>query len=166
MPIEFVWTKELDESFELKQFANGLLERAQENQQQDGYVQSCVFLITEGDVRCYSVSFAGYEEKEAAYGEVVRKASELRAVAIVTLNDAYIGSKYDPDEGYEWGQVAAAPKGECLFVTISGPGLENWTKEIKYRRDPDGIVFDPPEEERNSFIGLLGEWSRKGQKVN
>jgi len=87
-------------------------------------------------------------------------------VAIVTLNDAYVGTKYDPDEEYEWGQVAADPKGECLFVTISGPDLENWTKEVQYRRGSDGLVFSSPVEERNALIGLLGEWSSNRQRAN
>lgn len=165
MPIELVWRSALDEAFDVKQFASGLLERAQENLRQDGYVQAAIFLVTGTEVQCYSVSFSGYGEKESAYDEVVRKARELNAQAIVTLNDAFIGGKYDPEK-YEWGQAAADPKGECLFVTISGPGLENWTKEIEYRRGADGIVFCPPTEERKSFIGTLGEWSRKGRRVN
>jgi hypothetical protein len=165
MPVERVWSKTFDEIIDVKEFASGVLDRAQENLQQDDYVQSAVFLVTDTEVQCYSVSFSGYEEKEATYDEVVQKAREISALAIVTLNDAYIGDKYDADK-YEWGKAAADPKGECLFVTISGPGLENWTKEIEYRRGPDGIVFSPAEEERNSFIGMLGEWSRKGQKVN
>jgi hypothetical protein len=162
MPIELVWNSGLDEGFDVKQFAFGLLERAQENLQHDGYVQSAVFLVTGTEVQCYSVSFVGYAEKENTYHEVVQKAGELNALAIVTLNDAFIGGKYDP-ETYEWGQAAANPRGECLFVTISGPGLENWTKEIEYSRKPEGIVFATPTERRKSFIGKLGEWSEKGQ---
>jgi hypothetical protein len=165
MAIQIAWSKHRDDDFDLKQFASGLLKRAEQSLQEDGYVQSAVFLITNTDVQCCSVEFDGHGEKEASYEEVVRKAHEIEAEAIVTLNDAYMGEKYDPAT-YEWGQAAKDPKGECLFVTISGPGLQNWTKEIEYRRGPDGIVFSPLEEESNSFIGFLGEWSRKGQRVN
>ena len=164
MPIEMVWNSSHDGTFDVKQFASELLERAKENLQEDGHVQPGVFLITGTEVLCYSVSFSEYEEKEAAYGEIVRKARELNAQAIVTLNDAFIGDKHDGD--YEWGEIGKNPKGECVFVTVSGPDLENWTKETEYRRGPDGIVFAAPAEERNSFIGILGDWSRKGQRVN
>lgn len=163
--IEMVWSMERDDAFDVRQFASGLLERAQQNLKEDGFVQSAVFLVTECAVQCYSVSFSGYEEKEAAYDEVVRKARELEAEALVTVNDAFVGGNCDTEK-YEWGQAAKNPKGECLFVTVSGPRIENWTKEIEYRRGPEGIVFSPPEEEQNSFIGFLGEWSKKGQRVN
>jgi len=166
MPIELVWSAKLEGDFDLKRFASGLLERAQENLRQDGYVQSAVFLLTNTDLQCYSVAFSGYKEKEGTYEEVFQKAREGNAVAIVTLNDAYVGTKLDPDEEYEWGQVAADPKGECLFVTISGPDLENWTKEVQYRRGPDGLCFSSPVEERNALIGLLGEWSSNHQRAN
>lgn len=162
MPIEFVDRWPLDDVLDLKKFAKGLIERAKENLQQDGYLQSGVFLITDSEVYCYSVSFSGYDQKEFAYGEAVQKAQELGALAIVTLNDAFIGDKYAP-ENYEWGQAAADPKGECIFVTLSGPGLENWTIEVEYRREPGGIVFSPPTEEEKSFYrpawGLVEERS-------
>jgi len=165
MPIELVDSWPLDDVLDLKKFAKGLIERAKENLEQDGYLQSAVFLVTDSDVHCYSVCFSGYEQKESAYDEAVQKAREFGALAIVTLNDAFIGDK-DTPENYEWGQVAADPKGECIFVTFSGPGLENWTIEVEYRREPGGLVFSPPTEEEKSFIGLLGDWSKKGQRVN
>lgn len=167
MPIELVWTKELDGAFDLRQIANELLKSAKENLQKDGYLQSGVFIVTKTELHCYSVAFAGYEEKECAYGEAVLKAHDLGATAIVTLNDAFVGRKLDPDEKYEWGQVASDPKGECIFLTISGPGLKNYTNEIEYRRVPDGFEFSSPKEEEDSFIGILGEWSStKSQRVN
>ena len=165
MPIEIVWSLVRGEEFDLKQFASGLLERAKEHLQGDGYVQSAVFLVTSSEVQCYSVSFEGFDEKDITYREVVQRAREVDAQAIVTLNDAFVGDGASSTD-YEWGQIAKDPKGECLFLTVSGPGLENWTKEIEYRRGPSGIVFSPPIEERNSFIGMLGDWSRKGQRVN
>jgi hypothetical protein len=158
MPIEMVWSMLRDEAFDVKQFASGLLDRAQENLRQDGYVQPAVFLITADEVQCWSLSFNRYQEKETTYDEIVKKARELNAEAIVTLNDAFVGAKYDPAT-YEWGQAARDPKGECIFVTVSGPDLENWTKEIEHHRETDGIVFSRATEERQC-------WSRKGQRVN
>jgi len=73
MPIELVWSAKLEGDLDLKRFASGLLERAQENLRQDGYVQSAVFLLTNTDLQCYSVAFSGNEEKEGAYEEVVQK---------------------------------------------------------------------------------------------
>jgi hypothetical protein len=164
MPIEMVWTLEREDGLDLKQFASGLLERAKEHLQGDGYVQSAVFLVTSSEVQCYSVSFAGSEEKDATYREVVQRAREVDAHAIITLNDAYVGDE-SSSTGYEWGQIAKDPKGECLFLTVSEPGLENWTKEIEYRREHDGIVFSPPTEELNSFIGMLGDGREKANEL-
>lgn len=167
MPIELVWTKELDEAVDLEQFANRLLESAKDNLRKDGYIQSGVFIITDAELHSYSVAFSGNDEKESAYGEAVQKARQLGALAIITLNDAYIGTKYEPKEEYEWGQVAADPKGECIFLTISGPGLKNHTKQIEYCRGPNGIEFSPPKEEQDSFIGVLGDWSSlRSERIN
>jgi hypothetical protein len=166
MPLELAWSSELEEVFDLKNFANGVLERAKESLQKDGYLQSGVFIITDTEVQCYSVSFSGHEEKEATYGEVVGKARDLNALAIVTLNDAFLGDKCDPEK-YVWGQAASNPKGECILVTISGPGMKNCTKEIEYHRTPEGIEFEASTEDEDSSIGILQEWSSlKAQRVN
>lgn len=165
MPTELVWSVVREDEFDAKRFASELLDRAQENLRQDGYVQPAAFLVTAEEVQCWSVSFNGYQEKEATYNEIVKKACELDAEVIVTLNDAFIGNKYDAAT-YEWGEAARDPKGECIFVTTSGPGLENWTKEVAYHRSKDGIVFSAATEEKNSFIGMLGDWSKQGQRVN
>src|SRR5215475_3454705 len=134
MPIEMVWSVARNEEFDAKQFASGLLVSAKENLRQDGYLQAGVFLVTPTEVQGYSVAFSGFEEKEATYEEVIHKAHELNVEAIITLNDAFLGDKDKYASGnYEWGQAAADPKGECIFVSISGPGLENWTMEIEYR---------------------------------
>jgi hypothetical protein len=167
MPIEMVWSVGRDEAFDAREFASGILDRAKENLRHDGYVQAAVFIVTANEVQCYSVAFSGYEEKEATYNEVVKKAHELNANLIITLNDAFLGDKDKYETGnYEWGQVAADPKGECIFVSISGPGLENWTLEMEYRRQPSGVSFSSPVEERKSSVGFLGNWSKKGQRVN
>ncbi len=161
MPIEPIWTKEIDEDFDSHEFASNLLEGAKENLRTDGFIQAAVFLVTSTELHCFSVSFEGYEQKEAAYAEAVRVGRELGACAIVTLNDAYLGKdKYDPEK-YQWGDAAANPSGECVLVTVSGPGQENWQKQVTYQRGPDGITFGEVFEESNAFIGVLGEWSKK-----
>jgi hypothetical protein len=68
-----VWSSIHDESFDVRQFACALLEGAKENLKKDGYVQSAAFLVTNSEIRCYSVSFSGYDEKEATYCDVVEK---------------------------------------------------------------------------------------------
>ena len=165
MPIELVWTTGLEEPFDPRHFASNLLEDAKENLSRDGYLQAAIFVVTTTELHCFSVQFEGYEGKEAAYCEAIRQAQELGARAIITLNDAFVGDKYEPDK-YQWGDAAADPKGECIFVTVSGRGIENWTKEVKYHRDENGLKFDKATEENKSFIGFLGDWARSGQRVN
>jgi hypothetical protein len=111
------------------------------------------------------VQFEGYEQKQATYAEAVQRARELHAWAIMTLNDTYLGDKYD-SEKYQWGDAAANPTGECVLVTLSGPGLQTWKKSVDYQRSRDGLSFGKCVEEDNAFVGLLGDWSLSGQRVN
>jgi hypothetical protein len=82
-----VWTLTIAESFEVKPFASGLLEPGQENLRNDGYIRPAVFVAKQTELRSYRVSGSGYEQREAeaSYGEVVRKADELYALAIMTF---------------------------------------------------------------------------------
>jgi hypothetical protein len=64
MPIELVRTLTIGEGFEVKQ-SSGLLERGQENPQNDGYIQPAVFVVTPTEIRRDSVSFSDYEQREA-----------------------------------------------------------------------------------------------------
>ena len=166
MPIKRIWTTELEDAFDVEQLASRVLDNAMEALESDDFVQAAVFFVTSKELHCYSVSFTGYDEKEATYQDVVRTAQEINARALVTLNDAYTGDPktFDPAT-YEWGQLAANHKGECVFVSVSGPGLENWSKEVQYRRENGRIVFSEPEIERMSFLGLLQNWAKKGQRV-
>lgn len=167
MPIEHIWEEELQIGFEVHQFASRVLEKAMEDLESDGYLESAVFFITSTHLYCYGVTFKGYEEKEATYAEVVRLARELKAVAIVTLNDAYTGEPgtFDPDK-YQWGDLAKNHSAECIFVSVSGPGLENWSKEVQYKRDGGTFLFAEPEIERKSLLGILQDWALGGQRVN
>ena len=166
MPAVKLWTVNLPWDFDVEQFASDLLTEAQENLKNDGFLQAAAFVISATEMRCFEISFQGYEDKHATYAQVVQEAHALQATAIVTLNDTYVGDKYDP-ETYRWGDVAKNPKGEMIMVTISGPSIENITIEAPYFRGPTGISFGANEQERGTVLGILPGWATsKGERIN
>ena len=162
--VQYVWTVERQEGFDVEQYASDVLENAKQCLKDDAFLQAAVFLVTDADIRCFCVGFEGYEEKEAAYKEVIRLANELKARFIVTLNDIYLGkNRYDP-ETYEWGQPAKDPSSrEAIMVSVSGPGHQNYSKQVEYFRGPDGISFGANEEDCGGHLGMLQGWASNGE---
>ncbi len=164
--VDEAWVEPIGELFDLEEFSGALLEQAKGQLKEDGYLVARAFLVTDTKLHCLGISFDGYEQKCAAYNEVIRRARELGARAIVTLNDMYLGKeKYDPST-YNWGDLAKDPQGEAIWVTVSGPGMKNFAKVIEYFRSPDGFQFGAIEDERDFSLGLLQGWVSNGESVN
>lgn len=160
-PIQAAWTVPRTPEFELKEFALGVLEIAKENLQRDGELVPTAFLITSDQIHCMPVNFAGHEEKLAVYGELVKAARAAHAVALITVNDAFMSNKAGRDavESYYPGKLEAEKSPECIMLTVSGPGIKNWTVDIPYARGANGIEFGEVSEERGGEIGFLEDWA-------
>src|SRR5579871_2524196 len=63
------------------------------------------------------------ETKKAAFERVVSEAKEKSATAIITIADAVYGHV---DDGPPWK--------DCIFVTVSGPGIETVTLHVPYSK--------------------------------
>jgi hypothetical protein len=144
---------------DLKEYAHKVLEIAQQNLRNDGYLAPVAFLVTpEQELEIVELLFEGEEEKQQAYAELVRTARRLNAMAIITLNDA----RYEPHPGSPYtrpGQLEEEGAPECILITISGPGIESWDVISPYTRSDEGIVFGETEEHLGGQINLLGDWA-------
>jgi hypothetical protein len=160
-PIQAAWSVPRTPEFELKDFALGVLEIAKENLQRDGELVPTAFLITSDQIQCMPVNFAGHEEKLAVYGELVKAARAANAVALITVNDAFMSNKAGRDavESYYPGKLEAGKSPECIVLTVSGPGIKNWSVDVPYKRNETRIEFGEATEQTGGDIGFLEGWA-------
>jgi hypothetical protein len=152
------WIAPRDLDFSLKDFARGVLEIAKENLTNDGELHACAFVLTGESIHCCEISFSDHDEKEIEYKKLVEYARENSAIAIVSLNDAYVGT---PDDiaSYYPGKLQHLKRKECIHVCLAGPELENWSAEVPYDRSDNGIKFDAAQEFAGGEIGFLHDWA-------
>ena len=167
--LTFSWQQERDSDISPQEFASKLLNHAQELLARDGSLASAAFLITEREIHCYEVSFKDHEQKRKIYDELIVLARLENAVAVVTLNDAYTTWDATPEElkkyeNYYPGLLQKEKCPECIFMTITGPGLLNETLTIPYLHVEGEICFGELKDETGGEVGLLEGWAEKSTK--
>jgi hypothetical protein len=142
---------------DVRQSALRALEIAKQNLLGDGCLHPVALVITEDEELVFDAAFQGQEEKVAVYQRLVRFAKENNALAVVTLNDAYYGTKEDA-ENYYPGKLKAEHRPECIYLTVSGPEIPLWSITVPYTRVSGEIVFGEAEEEGGGTFNLLQGW--------
>jgi hypothetical protein len=145
---------------DLKEYAFKVLEIARENLTRDGVLEPAAFLVTADDLIIVDAGFTNEEEKQAVYGNIVQLAREKNAIALLTLNDA----RYEPDdaprrESLRPGQLEEEGAPECILLSLSGPGIENWVLLQPYERTAEGIRFGDLRETAGGQVNLLPGWA-------
>ncbi len=144
---------------DLRERAFKVLEIAKRNLQQYGVLDPVAFLVTADEVYLVEVPpFSNDAEKQVAYAWVIAQARKHNAMAMITLNDAYVGEGGDDDDYYE-GKLAAENAPECIILTLAGPSIPTWTLMVRYRRSADGITFGETEEYSGSKAPMLQGWA-------
>jgi hypothetical protein len=166
--LHVAWTVPRSEDLELRDFALGVLEIAKENLQRDGELVPTAFAITRNQIQCYSISFAGHDEKSQAYSELIEAARNIGAVALITCNDALWSNDAGPEyvEGYYPGKLAVEGAKECIMLTVSGSAIETWALEVPYERIGDTIKFGDACEEAAGEVGFLEGWASGKSKIH
>lgn len=147
-------------SVDLKEYAFKVLEIARENLARDGMLEPAAFLVTADDLIVVDAGFSNEQEKQAVYGGIVELAREKNAIALLTLNDA----RYEPDDAPQRetirpGQLEEEGAPECILLSLSGPGIENWMLLQPYERRESGIVFGELQEMSGGQVNLLPGWA-------
>jgi hypothetical protein len=165
--IKIAWSTPKSPDFDVREFASGVLAIAKENLQRDGELVGTAFIISEDRIRCASIQFSGHEQKAAIYEALVQFARAENALALITCNDAFVSKNAGPEEveTYYPGKLAAEGANECIFVSLSGPGIRNWSIEVPYERNGSEIRFGEPREESGGEIGFLESWASSESKV-
>ena len=141
----------------LKRHALEALETAKEDLRRDGYLLPVAFVVTDEGTIDFNIQFKDQNEKSWVYSKLVEVAKEKNAKAIITINDAQITKP--PQEDNSQPELAGDGIGkECLYLTISGPGVQTWTVSVPYYRATSGIIFGKQLEATNDILNLLPGW--------
>jgi hypothetical protein len=130
----------------LREYAKEALEVAKRDLRRDKYLIPVAFIVSEEEVLDFSLQFENAEEKLSVYSEIVRAANERGARAIITVNDANLG---DPTTNAIT---------ECIYLSVSGPGMQTWSIAVPYKRDDDHIDFGTASETVGDMLNLLPGW--------
>lgn len=152
------------DGFDLEEFAHEELESAKRSLQEEGYLTAIAWIVTSDEVHVFAPGFHNQEQKYQVYGKLVERAKELRAKAIMILNDTRYVLNPDMAAFYE-GKVTFEGAKEALIVIISGPGIKSKELSAQYERIGDRIVFAPTKETSDVTPGLLGSWSQEMRKI-
>lgn len=90
----------------------------------DGNLQASAFVVAKQNIYGLAIQFEEYEQKLGEYDKAVEFARSKDAFAIVTLNDAYLGSSDDAKDYYP-GKFRELKKREAIYITVTGPDLRN-----------------------------------------
>lgn len=148
---------------EIRELALNLLEIARENLQADGTLLGIACIVTPGENLIVPTPFADEAEKDAVYGDVIAEARRRNALAIITVNDAYVGEPGD-SEGYYPGKLAELGRSEAIVATISGPGFRSYELSLPYTRQAGEITFGELKEGLVSELSLLAGWAEQTPK--
>ena len=138
---------------DLVSYAKKVLETAKEDLRRDKYLTPVVFVVSEDAISDFNGQFGNATEKLSAYSEIVRIAKERRADAIITVNDANLR---DP---------ATDTITECIYLSVSGPGIRTWSIAIPYKRNDD-IEFGASSESLGDMLNLLPGWPPNENRVH
>jgi hypothetical protein len=131
---------------DLRECAKDALEVAKRDLRRDKYLIPLALIVSEQEVSDFSLQFENAEEKVSVYGELVRAAKERGARAIITVNDANLR---DPTTNATT---------ECIYLSVSGPGMQTWSIAVPYERDSDQIEFGTASETVGDMLNLLPGW--------
>lgn len=129
----------------LKIRAREALEEAKVALQRDKHLIPVAYVLTSEGVLDFALTFEGSEQKQAVYRELIRIAKEKNATGIITINDSHCADK--------------GIRRECLYVAVSGPGIETWSLCLFYARVGNEIVFEEEAETVGDALNLLPGWA-------
>jgi len=159
------WIVPKNDGFDLHAYAQEVMEVSKDNLVNDDYLVALTFIITKDSIHGIQIAFEGQDEKEKVYSEVIEYARTVEAVAIVTVNDSYIGEPDDVEDYYP-GKLKEIGSKEGIMVTISGPGMKSKVLRAIYERVNGRINFGQVEIEDGITIGLLHDWADNIKSVN
>ncbi len=119
-----------------------------------------VVVVAPGGRYWEEVDFGNEDEKREAYAEIVSRAKENRATAIITLNTSFEKPLARTDElrDYRWGDLEKSGSQRAITVTISGPSLNACSLSLPYRFEDGEVHLSEPSGFEPAILELLPDW--------
>ena len=151
----------------LKHYALKALETAKEDLRRDKHLVPVAFVVTDSDVFDFTLDFEDAEQKASVYAELVEIAKQKGGRAIITINDANVRNPVRSDSEHRTnGKVSPRETQECIYLAVSGPGIQTWTTCLPYERIGNEIVFGNQNETLDDILNLLPGWPTKQPRVS
>jgi hypothetical protein len=147
---------------DLKSLACELLEKEKKLllDEKDEYAVAAVVVITQETRYWEEAKFNDADEKSAIYADIVRRANENRAIAIITVNSSYEKPVNGSEElaNYRWGDLSASESQRAITITISGAGIAPCSMSLPYCFESGSVTLGEPTAFEPAVIDLLPDW--------
>jgi hypothetical protein len=147
---------------DLKEVALKLFEIEKNHLLEEKQEYSCaVAIVLTPEGRYYEeAEFDDEDEMDAVYGAIVERAKSKNAKAIITIN---AGREKDVNDEkqlntYWWGQLENENQPRCLFLTISGPGINPLSMSLPFSVENDQVVLGKQSEFEAAILNMLPNW--------
>lgn len=133
---------------------NHLLEEEQE------YSCSVAIVLTPEGRYYEEAEFDDEDEMDAVYGGIVERAKNRNATAIITINTGREKGVEDEKQvnTYWWGQLENENQPRCLFLTISGPGINPLSMSLPFSVKNERVVLGKQSEFESAILNILPNW--------
>jgi hypothetical protein len=90
-------------------------------------------VVADQGIQDFNIQFTNREERASVYARLVEIAKETDARAIITISDAKIADALPKNNPELSSEVSALEIPEdCLYLTVSGPGIQTWAVSVPY----------------------------------
>lgn len=132
---------------------------------EDGDLDSIAFIITADDQLLRPIELQDESSKIESCMKIIDEARRRKALAIITVFLARFedfARKDFAQEGYSWGDFQNSNSERCILMTLSGPGIKNWTTALPFRKTNGKVVFHKRVEFTEGVdLGLFPGWSEQ-----
>ena len=147
---------------DLQELALKLFEIEKQHLLEEKQEYSCaVAIVLTPEGRYYEeAKFDDEDEMNTAYGAIVERAKNRNATAIITINT---GREKDVDDEkqlntYSWGQLENENQPRCLFLSISGPGINPLSMSMPFSVKNKRVVLGKQREFEPVILKMLPNW--------
>lgn len=146
--------------------ADRFLAVARENLRRDGHLLPVTVILSDRGNEMVGLQFENDDEKRAAYARITARCRQLKAYALITLNESWFveGEPAEAETGMPPSQDPR--RREAIMLTIIGPGFQPRMRIVPFRRVAGHIGFEPVVEYDKATVPMVEPWWTKELPVS
>lgn len=148
---------------DLRQHALNILELSKRFLLEDRDLDPVAFIITADEQLLRPIELQDETAKLESLSNITSEARERHALAIITVflaRSKEFTQQPFIEEAYTWGDLEFDYSTQrCILLTLSGPGIKNWTVTVNFAFEGQSIVLkEQIESSEGVAIGFLPDW--------